>query len=256
MAQAAPESADALVLPRFPLERAARRALIALAVLGLLTTNVAALLNVLNEQGDPDTRAVVLMGWLLMVLWCILGGSLMYLFRGPLSRLARRIPLPWTVRFVLLAILFAMLEEAVTTSLTNAAPLLGARTSAARITISTNYFEVISNSVVAFIPWFIAWAWLQHRVRYSPTEVVLLFGLNGTLAESFSFGWTNLAAVGFWTYVYGLMVFIPALSVPRERPGAQVRWYHWLVGVFPPMLYVFPVVLGALWYLVRRLLGR
>ena len=59
---------------------------------------------------------------------------------------------------VLLCIAFAMLEEAVTTGLTNMAPLLGGVTDAARITASKNYFVVVfTNSVIVFVPLFICW---------------------------------------------------------------------------------------------------
>lgn len=64
----------------------------------------------------------------------------------------------------MLCIAFAMLEEAVTTSLTNMAPLLGAVTDAARITASKNYLEVVlKHSAIAFIPMFLGWGWLLSR---------------------------------------------------------------------------------------------
>ena len=80
----------------------------------------------------------------------------------------------WKVRFLALSIGMALLEEAVTTSLTNLAPYYGAVSGAARITVSTNHIEVISNSVLAFIPRFICWAWLLGRYDFNPLKVMLL----------------------------------------------------------------------------------
>ena len=85
---------------------------------------------------------------------------------------------------MLLCIVFAMLEEAVTTGLTNIAPLLGGVTDAARITVSKNYFVVVfTNSVIVFVPLFLCWGWLLSRYDFRPIEVLLLFGLTYVLVD-------------------------------------------------------------------------
>lgn len=124
--------------------------LILIAAWGILSTTAVAAF-VLSNETDPDHRAILKMGIALILIWCILGGTMMYLLRGRFVARARHIPTGWRTRFVLLCIAFAMLEEAVTTSLTNLAPVFGGVTDAARITASKNYLEVVlRHSVIAF----------------------------------------------------------------------------------------------------------
>jgi len=235
----------------------ARNLLYIIAAWGTFATTVVVFLVYRNEA-DPDKRAVLSMGVSLILIWCVLGGLAMRLWRDRLTGLAKRLKIDWRVRFVLLCIAMAMLEEAVTTSLTNAAPLFGAATDAARITASKNYLEVVLfHSVIVFIPWFICWAWLLHRYDFTPAEVVLLFGLNGTLAEALSFGPQNLLQVGMWVYVYGLMVYLPAHTAPADRNARPVRLRHWILATFLPLVFVIPLtvfVLVKILLLVRHAL--
>jgi hypothetical protein len=167
-----------------------------IATWGILSTTAVAAF-VFSHEANPDNRAILKMGIALILIWCILGGTMMYLLRGRFVAWARRIPLGWRIRFVLLCIAFALLEEAVTTSLTNLAPPFDGVTDAARITTSKNYLEVVLlHSVTAFVPLFVCLAWLLSRYDFRPAEVLLLFGLNGTLAEKISFGPQNLIQVG------------------------------------------------------------
>ncbi|MDF1499615.1 MAG: hypothetical protein P1P76_04005 [Anaerolineales bacterium] len=234
-------------------EHTPRRILKVLAVYGVL---VAALVGFLNpENPDPDAGAIVYMGLSLIAIWCVLGGAIMYTNRARFVRWARSLEIVWKVRFVLLSIGFALIEEAVTTSLTNLAPHFGAVSAAARITVSTNYFVTMSNSVLAFIPWFICWAWMLGRYDFKPLEVMLLFGLTGLFAESTLDSIVNpedLAGIGMWVYIYGLIVYLPALTVPQSRDVKPVRWYHIPVAVFLPMVFIFP--LGI--YLIAATIGR
>jgi hypothetical protein len=225
----------------------ARLVLRILAVYGIVIAAIVGLLNFAAGNPNPDQRAIVAMGLGLIVIWCVLGGIAMRLIRDRFVELVRRLKIDWRLVFVLLCIIMAMLEEAVTTSLTNAAPLFGAATEAARITSSKNYLEVISGSVVMFIPWFICWAWLLGRYDFHSAEVMLLFGLTGTLAESLTFGWPHIAEVGMWTYVYGLMVYLPAHAVPDNRNVRPARWYHYVVAVPLPLVFIIPL---AAWVLV------
>lgn len=236
-------------------ERFAPRALQGLGVFGLLLALVVGVLNL--ENPDPDARAIVLMGFGLIAIWCVLGGTVMYLGRDLFVRWARSIPMGWKVRFVLFSTLLALLEEAVTTSLTNAAPLFGAASEAAKITVSTHYFEVISTSVVAFIPWFICWAWLLGRYDFKPAEVMLLFGLTGAFAEATldsAIGIEDLAGAGMWVYVYGLMVYLPALTVPNERRVRPARWYLIPLAVLLPLVFILPLAAYLVFALIRRML--
>jgi hypothetical protein len=221
-----------------------------LALWGAFTTSLVAHF-ILTASTNPDEKAIIRMALCLIAVWCLAAGALMLQFQNSFVAwvLSWKLPFGWRTRFVLLCILFACLEEAVTTSLTNLAPWLGGATDAARITASKNYLEVIlRHSVVAFIPLFIAWAWLLKRYDFTPAEVFLLFGLNGTLAETLSFGPQNLLGVGMWTFVYGWMVYLPARTVPPDRTARPARWYHALLAAFLPLVFVFPL---ALWLLAQ-----
>ena len=221
--------------------------LIVIAAWGVLSTT-AITVFILSKDPDPDHRAIIKMGVGLILIWCVLGGLVMWALRDRFVRWATRIPLGWRTRFVLLCIAFAMLEEAVTTGLTNMAPLLGAVTDAARITVSKNYFVVVfTNSVIVFVPLFLCWGWLLSRYDFRPIEVLLLFGLNGTLAETITFGPQNLIQVGMWVFVYGLMAYLPACTVPEERGARPARWWHWLMAVFLPLVFIIPLVLWLIW---------
>ncbi|MGD2163289.1 MAG: hypothetical protein PVG04_09350 [Anaerolineales bacterium] len=224
--------------------------------MGIYTIVFAALIGILNfENPDPDARAIVYMGLSLIALWCLLGGTLMHLYRNRFALWARSLRISWKVRFVLLSTGMALLEEAVTTSLTNLAPYFGAASEAARITVSTNYFKVISTSVLAFIPWFICWAWMLGRYDFRPLEVMLLFGLTGLYAESTLDSVVNvedLAGVGMWVFIYGLMVYLPALSVPSKREGQPPRWYDVPLAIFLPLIFVIPLVA---WIIYRSCVG-
>jgi hypothetical protein len=180
-------------------------------------------------------RALILMADGLALFWIVIGGLLMRRYRDRAADLLRRLPLGWPAKFVLFATAMALLEEAVTTSMTNLAPLLGVSVGQAYITASANYLDVIlGHSVIVFVPQFAAWAWLLSRYDFQPAEVFLLFGLTGTLGETLTFGPQNLAMTGFWVWVYGLMVWLPACSLPR-RPAAHrpSAWNYLLALIWP-----------------------
>ena len=134
----------------------------------------------------------------------------------------------------------ALIEEVITTSMTNLAPVFGSTPEEAHITASTNYFTVVCfHSVVVIAPMFVAWAWMLSCWNFSPLKVLLLFGLTGSLAEG-SLNWTSLLG-GFWVFVYGLMVYLPACTVPAERGVRPLRWWHYPMAVFLPFLAAIPV---------------
>jgi hypothetical protein len=241
----------------FRRERISLWVLRALAIYGLA---LAALIGLLNlEHPNPDERAIIYMGLSLIGIWCVVGGITMHRNRARFVRWARSLQIGWKVRFVLLAIGMALIEEAVTTSLTNLAPFFGAASEAARITVSTNYFKVISNSVLAFIPWFICWAWMLGRFDFKPMEVMLLFGLTGLYAETTLdsvVSLEDLAGVGMWVYIYGLMVYLPALTIPEKRDARPPRWYHVPLAIVLPLFFIIPLALWAVYRSAAFILTR
>ena len=74
---------------------------------------------------QPVMHAVISMGSGLIILWVFVCGGLMFWLRRSIAAFVRRIPIAWQVKFVLFATLLAMLEEAITTGMTNLAPLFG-----------------------------------------------------------------------------------------------------------------------------------
>jgi hypothetical protein len=140
-----------------------------------------------------------------------------------------------------MATVLALIEEAITTTLTNLAPEFGSQIGVAYITASNIYLIVIAfSSVVVFAPESAAWACLLQRYRFSPNEVFLLYGLLGTTMEA-SINPTALIA-GCWFFVYGLMVYLPAYSTPPDRGAQDPQWYHYVLTYVFPLACALPVV--------------
>jgi hypothetical protein len=216
-----------------------KRTFILLLVLYLLASWV---LVYALTRGDRVAHAVLGMGLGLILFWIILCGTGMYLFRDWIRFFVQKIPAHWQVKFIGFGILMALLEEAITTTMTNLAPLFGVKIGEAYITASANYFDVVLlHSVIAFVPWFFAWAWILKRYAFSPFWVFLLFGLTGLFAESFTFGWQHLSEFALWILVYGLMVYLPAYAVPAEREAKRPNLWHGLLAL------MLPLVIGIPW---------
>ncbi len=231
-------------------DRITRWLLIAISIYsGLLVT----LLNVhVLSSGSTRERAIILMADGLILFWVVIGGSLTPWLRCWLVPKLTAIPIGWRVRFVLLCTAMALLEEVITTSMTNLAPLLGTTPEEAHITASTNYFVVVCfHSVVVFVPMFVAWAWMLSRWDFSPLKVLLLFGITGSIAEA-SMNPANLIG-GSWVFVYGLIVYLPACTVPEDRGAIPIRRWHYPLAVILPLLVTVPVVPVVI--LVRQWLG-
>lgn len=50
-----------------------------------------------------------------------------------------------------------------------------------------------------------------------------------------------------WVFVYGLMAYLPACTVSEERGASTARWWHWLMAVFLPLVFIVPMVLWLVW---------
>jgi len=177
----------------------------------------------------------------LILIWVVGFGALTPLLRDRLVPYLVRIPLGWRLRFVLLCTALALLEEVVTTGMTNLAPWLGSTPEEAHITASTNYLYVVGfHSVIVFVPMFVAWAWMLSRWAFSPLQVLLLFGLTGSLGEA-SLNPSSLIG-GFWVFVYGWMVYLPACTMPPNRGARPPLWRHYLLAVVLPIAAAVPLV--------------
>ena len=229
-----------------------------LIAIGVYTSLLVTLLNIfLLGSGKTIERAIILMADGLILFWIIIGGLLTPMLRRRLVPKLTAIPIDWRVRFVLLCTAMALLEEVITTTMTNLAPVFGTTPEAAGITASTNYFVVVCfHSVVNFVPMFIAWAWMLSRWKFTPLKVLLLFGITGSIAEA-GIQPSNLIG-GFWVFVYGLMVYLPACTVPEDRPAKPLRWWHYPLAVvlpFPFVVLTLPVVLLREWLGIEFLPG-
>jgi hypothetical protein len=199
---------------------------------------------------SPVARAIIGMGWGLIILWVGAGGSLMYLLRDKVRNVTAQMRLNWRWKFILFSTVLALVEEAITTTMTNLAPLFGVPVGKAYITASTNYIDVVTmHSVVVFLPMFVGWQWLLGRWRFTSSQVFVLFGITGTLAEC-SFGIEHLREFGLWIFVYGLMVWLPAYCVPEERAARPPRWWLFPIAVIVPFAFILliPTPLLAKWY--------
>lgn len=216
---------------------------VALKVLAVYGLAVTSLVTVAVWQ-TPKDRAILLMAWGVILLWIVGVGLLSLRFRDPFRDFVQGVRLSWPVKFVLFTTIMALIEEAVTTSMTNMAPLFGVKMGEAYITASANYLDVVlCHSVVVFVPTYIAWALLLKYYDFRPVTVMFLYGLNGTLAEAFAFGPQHVFEIGFWVYVYGLMIYLPAYGVPTDRGAKPPRWRHYLLTFLLPIPFTFPVAL-------------
>ncbi len=214
----------------------------ALAVYSTCVVTAIAFAILASDEADVHQKAIIKMALGLILFWIVIGGTLMVRFQEPISRCVRRAPLNWRVKFVLFATALAMLEEAVTVTMTNLAPVFGSEVGVAFITASANYLHtILFHSVIVFVPMFVTWSFLLGRYDFRPPQVFLLYGLVGSLAEM-SMQPSNIFG-GFWFFVYGLMVYLPACAVPSaEQRGARPpRLRHYLLAVVLPL--VSPIML-------------
>jgi hypothetical protein len=191
---------------------------------------------------DAKARAMLGMVSGLILLWILIGGSLMYIFRDRIKAFIQKMPGGRKTKFIVFATVLALLEEAVTTGMTNLAPLFGVKVGEAYITASANYLDVVMfHSVIVFIPMFIAWALILSKYNFSPVAVFLLFGITGTLCESVTFGLQNLTMFGMWAFVYGLMVYLPAYTLPDKENLTKPKARHYILAIVLPILIAIPV---------------
>lgn len=231
--------------------------MVAKLVIGILAIYLVVwdILLTLISLNNSTAFGIVCMAWGLAVVWIIFGGSVMYLSRDKVREVIQSIPLPWQVTFVLFATLLALLEEAVTVTLTNMAPLFGSKVGEAYITASANYFDVVLfHSVVVFIPLFIAWAILLTRYAFKPFAVFILFGLFGILAEISFGGPQQILGFAQWIFVYGLMVYLPAYCLPQNHTAKKPGFFAHLFALPITLVIALPLLIPIV-YIISSVLG-
>jgi hypothetical protein len=197
------------------MKRGPRILVLGLAVWMVTVSGIVLALNWIN----PVHRAVLGMAWGLILLWVGVCGLTMWRWREFWRRLAARVPLPWGLKFVLGCVMLMLVEEAVTTLMTNCAPLFGVKVGQAYITASANYLDVVLyHSVVAITPMFVGWAIMLWRWRFSPFAAFVLFGpdrLSGRGAHL----WSQSRQSGF----LGLRVRPDGVAARVLRPPGASR---------------------------------
>ena len=96
----------------------------ALGVYSVLVVGLIASVILTSADADVHERAIIKMALGLIFVWIVVVGTLMVRYRAPITTRVRNMPLNWRVKFVLFATGLALLEEAVTVTMTNMAPLL------------------------------------------------------------------------------------------------------------------------------------
>lgn len=237
---AVPPSKDAV--PTTFRERAGRLLIKALAVYSAIIVCFIVAVILIGDHNSRD-RAIILMAAGLVIIWVLLGGLLALRYRERVRSWVLGLNLGWPWRFFLFATVLSLIEEAITTGMTNLAPELGSQIGVAYITASNNYFIVIAfSSVIVMVPEFAGWTLLLRKYDFTPNEVFLLYGFLGTTMEAT----LNPSALysGFWFFVYGLMVYLPAYSMPRERGAMTPKWYHYILAYVVPLACAIPVVIA------------
>lgn len=165
---------------------------------------------------NPVQRAILFMGWGVVLFWIVIGGGLMFRYRDQISSSFMKLPWPNPLVFFLFALSLFFLEEVVTTTMTNLAPLFGVPLGSAAITFTSNYFTAVfphSLPVVGVL--ILIFTWIFSRFRLTATQMFFFFGLAGYLIETIN-NRNNILNIPFWIFVYGLMVWLPAYTV-RKR---------------------------------------
>ncbi len=200
-----------------------------------------------NLQGDPKSRAIILMASGLWLIWVLGFGLASWRLRDQVKGVFDKLPGSPYFKFFIFAFALLLLEEGVTTTMTNLAPLLGSRIGEAYITGSANYFEVVMwHSVVVLWPAYAAWAFVMIKVDFHPNAVFLFYAVQGVTAEAMHGGPAQLLAFPFWAFVYGLMVYLPAWCLHGKGDRPQAKGRHYAAVFFLTMLLTFPVVLAVL----------
>jgi len=219
-----------------------RTKIVAVAILIAWQIGLTSLLTV-GGASDSKLSALAKMVWGLNLLWIAVFGGLSLLLRNYVADAAQRLPRKslWAA-FSVLATVLALLEEAITTAMTNCAPIFGVQLGEVYITASANYLDVIFfHSVVVFIPQFAAWGLLLQRYKLSPFVVFVCYGLTGFVNEAL-FSGPNPLLLAQWILVYGLLVYLPAHLFRSVNGKRIVAWWLYPLLVVAPILASLPVV--------------
>lgn len=203
-------------------------------------------LVIITSDAQEFEKAIIKMALALVVVWVIIGGGLMYLFKDIFRFIILNFPIGWKKKFFFSVLALILIEEMITTTITNLAPLFGGEVGKSFITASTNYFEVIFfHSAIMFVPFILVWTYLLSKYDFSVGQVFLLFGLLGTIGEAML---QPVALIsGFWFFVYGLMVFIPTYSLPQRDNLKKPGIWAYIQSILYPLILSIPMSFFVIW---------
>jgi hypothetical protein len=190
-------------------------------------------LLIINFNNEPTSKAIMLMGLSLFVVWVIIGGTLQRKYLKEYSaQLTTPVESP-VRKFILYAIALACTEELIAVFMTNLAPSFGVDVGEAYITASTNYFDVILfHSVIVFIPMLIMLGCILRKYAMSPFQAFILWGIVGVIAEITFAGPQVLISAPMWICIYGLMVYLPAHIFIETKRIPLTGFYILLFPIF------------------------
>lgn len=199
-------------------------------------------LLVLAGIENPKLGVLAKMLWGVNLLWIGCFGALSLWTRHRVSAFGKSQRTHLVGIFVGLATCLALIEEAITTAMTNCAPLFGAQIGEVYLTASANYLDVVlMHSIVVIWPQFLMLGWLFHRYRLSPFVAFVGYGLTGFINEAL-FSGPNPLMLPQWILIYGLMVFLPAHLFVEVEGRRDLRWYGYPAIVLLPVLASIPMV--------------
>ena len=213
-------------------------------VVGILVAWQILLTSLLTLAGLEDRKLWALAGmlWGVNLVWIAGMGGLSIWLRDRVELLGGQSGKWLGIKFFCFVTLMALAEEAITTAMTNCAPLLGVKMGQVYITASGNYLDVVLfHSVVVLLPQFAIWGWLLKRYAFSPFAVFLLYGLTGFVNEAL-FSGPNPLALAQWILIYGLLVYLPANLFKQMPNRRHAAWWLYPVAVLLPIVASLPVV--------------
>ncbi|MBB3210573.1 hypothetical protein FHS27_006420 [Rhodopirellula rubra] len=199
------------------------------------------------ENEKLGTMAKML--WGVNLLWIGVFGIISLYLRDHVREIGQRLGGKRLTIFFTSVTALALIEEAITTAMTNCAPLFGAEIGEVYITASANYLDVVFyHSVVVFLPQFALLGWLLRKYAISPFAVFVCYGLTGFVNEAL-FAGPNPLLLPQWILIYGLLVFLPAHLFSTDKDRKPMRWYFFPAVVLLPILASVPMV-GLLLFVI------
>lgn len=153
------------------------------------------------------------------IVWIGLCGGATWLARDRLRDLAGKLPVKGITRFLLVATLFALLEEAIAvcTGIYSDHP-------------QNLLLPRVLLSMSSYVGMFLGLWWALSKYEFKTWEAFLVFGTSGYVIETIyspSSLVYNTLIFPFWLFIYGLMVLLAVLATADELSAKSRRESGW-----------------------------